>query len=107
MANNPSLTQLFGTAATQSATTFTITKADLQNASQWTFTPAANNTAESLFVALLLKARLGQDVSTDAELVISDITQSLVTRNNVRMRRYSTTIEWYTVDSTIINVDAI
>lgn len=107
MAVNPSLTQIFGSTATQDATNLTIKKVDLQSPTNWTFTPAANNNAEALFVALLLKARLGQDVSTDAELVLSDITQSLITRNNVRVRRYSCTVEWYTTDSTIINVDAL
>lgn len=107
MAVNPSLTQLFGAGAVQTGTNFTLLKADLQNSSVWTFTPTANNTAESLFVATLLKARLGADQSTDAELTFSDITQNLVTRNNIRMRRYSVTIDWYVTDSAVINVDAI
>jgi hypothetical protein len=107
MANNPTLVQMFGTAATQTATLLTITKADLVNNTAWTFTPSANNTAESLFVALMLKARLGSDQSVDAELTFSDITQSLVTRNNIRVRRYSCTVEWYVTDSLLINVDGI
>ena len=107
MATNPSLTQLFGTSATQTATTFTVTKADLVNNTAWTFTPSASNTAESLFVALMLKARLGADQSVDADLTFSDVTQSLVTRNNIRTRRYSCTVEWYVTDSVLINVDAI
>lgn len=107
MANNPSLTTMFGAGANQSDTIVTITKADLRNNSVWTFTPSATNTAESIFVALLLKARLGADVSSDAELTFSDVSQSLVTRNNVRVRRYSCTVDWYIPDSTLINVDAI
>lgn len=49
----PTLTQVFGAGATQTATTITILKSDLS-----TLTASATNRAESLLVAILLKARV-------------------------------------------------
>ncbi|MEH2331566.1 hypothetical protein [Nostoc sp.] len=48
----PTLQQVLGANAIQNATTITITKADLP-----TLTPSANNTAESLVTAILLKSK--------------------------------------------------
>jgi hypothetical protein len=48
----PTLIQVFGASATQTATTLTIAKADLTG-----LTASATNTAESLLVAILLKAQ--------------------------------------------------
>lgn len=48
----PTLQEVFGPAATQTATTITIAKADLP-----TLTASATNTAQQLWVAVLLKAR--------------------------------------------------
>ncbi|MBC1242280.1 hypothetical protein GNE10_35350, partial [Nostoc sp. 2RC] len=50
----PTLTQVFGANATQDATTITITKADLTGVG---LTAASENTAESLFTAIVLKAQ--------------------------------------------------
>jgi hypothetical protein len=47
----PTLQDVFGANATQNGTTLTITKADLTG-----LTASSNNTAESLLVALILKA---------------------------------------------------
>lgn len=50
----PTLTQVFGAGATQTATTITIVKADLPG-----LTASATNRAESLIVGILLKAKAG------------------------------------------------
>ena len=50
----PSLTEVFGAGAIQSATTITIAKADLTSTG---LTVTATNTAESLLTAILLKAK--------------------------------------------------
>jgi hypothetical protein len=54
-----SLQNVFGASATQSATTFTVTKAEmaaLVTAAGFTYTPTANDGAEKLFSALLFAA---------------------------------------------------
>lgn len=55
----PTLIQVLGAGAVQTATTLTITKADLPG-----LTPTANNSAESLLVAIVLKAQTGLEKST-------------------------------------------
>ena len=83
----PTLTQVFGTNAAQTATTLTITKADLTG-----LTASANNSAESLFVAILLKAKsylttTNYEANIDQSVVIETPgfnAQSLVTRNNAQ-----------------------
>ena len=50
----PTLVQVFGSGATQTETQFIINKADLAEVG---LTPSETNTAESLFVAIQLKAR--------------------------------------------------
>lgn len=107
MATTPTLTQMFGTNASQTGTTFTVTKADLQQADEWLYTPDANDTPEELLFALLLKSRKGQDISSDARCVISLPTSSLTTRGGIQMKRTSFTVDFYSVESTIINVDAV
>jgi hypothetical protein len=67
----PTLTQVFGTSAAQDATTLTITKADLTG-----LTPSANNTAESLLVAIIVKAlsaltQTNFDSNTDQSIYIA------------------------------------
>lgn len=52
--SEPTLSSVFGNGASQTSTTLTISKADLPG-----LTATANNTAESLLVALLLKAKEG------------------------------------------------
>ena len=76
----PTLTEVFGAAATQDATTLTITKADLTG-----LTASANNTAESLLVGILLKAQsfLTQtafDADTDKSIYIENGFSSFATR---------------------------
>lgn len=57
--SEPTLQQIFGASATQSATTITITKADLPR-----LTASSTNTPESLLTAILLKAQDGLPQST-------------------------------------------
>lgn len=98
----PTLTQIFGAGAAQNSTTLTISKADLTG-----LTASANNSAESLFVALLLKAKdylttANYDANTDQSVTIvtPDFgAQSLVTRNNTQYRQYVQTVNLYKVDN--------
>lgn len=74
MAINKSLVELMGAGATQDIDSFTILKASLKsNRVPIAFQPLvslAENTAESLFAALLLLVWENQDTSPDAELAI-------------------------------------
>jgi hypothetical protein len=98
----PTLQQVFGANATQDTTTLTISKADLTG-----LTASANNSAESLFVAILLKAKsyltaTNYEANIDQSITIETPgfnAQSLVTRNNVQYRQYSETVNLYKVDS--------
>lgn len=98
----PTLQQIFGAGATQSATELILSKADLTG-----LTASANNSAESLFVAILLKAKAylttaNYDANIDQSVVIETPgfnAQSLVTRNNTQYRQYSETVNLYKVDS--------
>jgi archaellum component FlaF (FlaF/FlaG flagellin family) len=95
----PTLQNLFGASATQTATTLTIAKADLTG-----LTPSANNTAESLLVAILLLAaenatQEAQDADPDRQIVIERGLDSLVTRNNQTYRSYSYTVDMQRIDT--------
>lgn len=92
----PTLQQVFGTNATQTSTTITITKADLTG-----LTPSGTNTAESLLAALLLKAKttLNQTdfgTNTDQSIYISDGFSSFTTRG--------TNNDAYRVDQLTVNL---
>lgn len=89
----PTLQQLFGANAAQTATTLTISKADLSSVG---LTASATNTAESLFVALVLNwkqqlTEASQTNNPDQSITITDgfPPQSLVTRNNQQYRQNS------------------
>lgn len=98
----PTLTQVFGAGATQTATTLTIAKADLTG-----LTASANNSAESLFVALLLKAKeyltaanYDSNIDQSVTIVTPDFNaQSLITRNNQQYRQFTQTVNLYKVDT--------
>jgi hypothetical protein len=74
MAINKSLPELLGIGATQNVDSFTILKNSLKSSripiAFQGLLPLAENTAESLFTALLLHAWEKQDTSPDAELAI-------------------------------------
>lgn len=93
---DPTLQQVFGASATQTATTVTINKADLP-----TLTPSANNTAESLLIAILLegKAALPKttfDTNTDQSIYIDSGYPSFTTRG--------TNNDSYRVDQFVVNL---
>lgn len=79
MAVNPPLTTLFGAGATQDATTLTIQKSSLPD-----LTPAASNNSEALLVGLLRRWFLGQDTSSDAQVVVRRQLGGIVERNGTQ-----------------------
>ncbi len=89
----PTLVQVFGASATQTATTLTITKADLPG-----LTASANNTAESLLVAILLKAKTqltdaNQALNIEQSLTINDgFIPTYVIRNEQRYQQDTFTV---------------
>lgn len=97
----PTLAQVFGANATQDATTLTISKTDLATVG---LNPLASNTAESLWVAILLLAAeylTPENLELNAEQQISieeSALQTLVTRNNNSYRQVSFTCDLQTPD---------
>ncbi|BAY21693.1 hypothetical protein NIES2100_14500 [Calothrix sp. NIES-2100] len=92
----PTLVQIFGASATQDSTTLTITKSSLTG-----LTASGSNSAESLLVAILLKAQayLTQtnfDANTDQSIYISSGFSSFTTRG--------TNNDPYRVDQLTINL---
>ena len=100
----PTLQQLFGANAAQTATTLTISKADLSSVG---LTASANNTAESLFVALLLMAKnqltiANQDLNPEQSVTVTEQDfdfQTLVTRNNQTYRQITYTARLQKLDT--------
>ena len=93
----PTLQQIFGANATQTANLLTISKADLATVG---LTASANNTAESLYVGILLLAAsyltdTNLAANPEQQIAISERIQSLVTRNNqtYRQRDYSVRLQ--------------
>ena len=97
----PLLTDIFGAGATQTATTLTIAKADLASVG---LTASATNTAESLLVAILLKAMqfsnsTNQLTNPDIQVTIAQSFDSLLNRNNATYRQRSYTIDFQKIDA--------
>lgn len=100
----PLLTQIFGAGATQTATTLTIAKADLATVG---LTASANNTAEGLFVALLLIAKASLTPATletnfDQSVSIAEADfdfQTLKTRNSTTYRQSTYSINLQKLDT--------
>ncbi|WP_414587403.1 hypothetical protein [Scytonema sp. PCC 10023] len=97
----PQLTDVFGPGATQTATTLTISKADLATVG---LSASATNSAESLVVALLLLAQKylsdeNQALNPDIQITITQSFDSLVTRNNTTYRQRSYSIEMQRPDA--------
>ncbi|KJH71233.1 hypothetical protein [Aliterella atlantica] len=105
----PTLTQVFGPGAAQTATTLTIAKADLATVG---LTAAASNTAESLFVSLLLLAKnsltpAAQESNPDQSITVAEADfnfQTLVTRNNATYRQSTYSVNLQKLD-TGANID--
>jgi hypothetical protein len=81
----PTLTAVFGANATQTSTDLVIKKSDLVEAG---LTPSADNTAESLLLAIILKFKLvltdaARDTNIDQSVAVVDgYSPSITTRNN-------------------------
>jgi hypothetical protein len=96
----PTILQVFGTAASQTDTALSIQKADLATVG---LTASTTNTAESLFVAILLKAKeylsvSNQQANPDIQITIEDGGQTLIERNEAFYRQrffyvYAETLE--------------
>ncbi|MDZ8190010.1 MAG: hypothetical protein RMX96_34890 [Nostoc sp. ChiSLP02] len=90
----PTLVQVFGSGATQDASTLTIQKSALATTG---LTATSNNTAESLLVAIILKASsyltaTNLDANTDQSLSVEQGYSSIAIRNNSTYRQDSFTV---------------
>lgn len=100
----PTLTQIFGAGATQTATTLSIAKADLAAVG---LTASATNTAESLFVALLLMAKntltpAAQETNPDQSITVAQADfnfQTLIERNNQTYRQSTYSVNLQKLDT--------
>jgi hypothetical protein len=103
MASDPLPTAFFGTGFTQDTDKLTILKADLIPPPglnpTYQFTPAFVNSAESILLALILKAQRNQDQSVDSQLVITPFEMSLEYRFKNWQRKYVCQIEVYQDDT--------
>lgn len=103
----PTLQELFGANANQTASVLTISKADLQAKG---LTPSATNTAESLFVAILLYARdvltqTNQNNNPDQSIVVTQGNPLLTTRNNITYKQVTFSLSAQKVDNTSTVID--
>ncbi|WP_414530874.1 hypothetical protein [Nodularia chucula] len=94
--SEPTITQVLGAGASQTATTITIAKADLPG-----LTPAANNTAESLVVGIALKVQAGLpqsglETNLDQSLYVEKGFTSFITRGENN--------DEYRVDQLVLNM---
>lgn len=99
----PTLQQIFGAGATQTATQLVITKADLAAVG---LTASATNTAESLFVAIMFIAKqsltdANLQTNPDQSISIADSFPSLVTRNNAQYRQNTYSVNLQKLDAAV------
>lgn len=100
----PSIQQVFGANAQSTSTTLSIAKADLAAVG---LTASANNTAESLFVALLLMAKnslttTAQETNPDQSVTVAEADfnfQTLVSRNNATYRQSTYSVNLQKLDT--------
>jgi hypothetical protein len=98
----PTLVQVFGAGATQDATTLTILKSDLASVG---LTASASNTAESLLVALILKAAAylndtTQTTNADVQVTIADSGfPQIVIRNSTTYRQITYNLNLQKIDT--------
>jgi hypothetical protein len=101
------LAEVFGANASQTSTDLVIKKSDLVAVG---LTASANNTAESLLVAVALKAKVtltdeARDTNIDQSVAITDgFSPSITTRNNAIYLRNTISIE---VDKLLTGADVI
>ncbi len=108
----PTITQIFGSAATQTGTEITISKTDLQAVG---LTPSASNTAESLLAAVMLLARnyLTQanfDSNPDQSVTILPGFNSIIQRddgtgNFIEFRQNQFNLNLHKLDSATLDPD--
>ncbi|NJL61826.1 MAG: hypothetical protein HC903_08330 [Methylacidiphilales bacterium] len=101
----PTLVQVFGTNASQTATELIIKKSDLAAIG---LVPTANNTAESLLVALILTAgtyltSTNQETNVDIQVTVEKGLDSFTTRNNQNYRQYSYTVDMQKLDPSTVS----
>lgn len=94
----PTLNEVFGAGAVQDANTITIQKADLTG-----LAATANNRAEALFVAILLKAQsflnaTNQGTDPDRSVTVEDSFEQIVTRGENQFRQKALTINLQKLD---------
>lgn len=87
----PSLTQVFGPGASQTATHLTIAKADWGAVG---FTPSAVNSPESMFVAMVLFAALyltesNLNANVEQQVSVTDGQEFVTVRSNQQYRQIS------------------
>lgn len=97
----PLLSAVFGPNAVQDADSLTISKTDLATVG---LTPAADNSAEALFTAIIRKAEgtlttTAQETNPDQSITIEDGFPSLIERSNVAYRRNQKTISFDKLDT--------
>ncbi|MBW4425942.1 MAG: hypothetical protein KME50_16195 [Nostoc desertorum CM1-VF14] len=103
----PSLTQVFGTGATQDMNTLTISKADLVSVG---LTASASNTAESLLIAIMLKFKEvltdeARDINIDQSVAVVDgFSPTITTRNDLIYLRNTISVE---IDRVLAGADTI
>jgi hypothetical protein len=104
MPSDPLPTAFFGQNFAQDTSSFTIFKGDLIAPAglepAYEFTPAFINSAESLLLALILKAQRNQDKSADSQLVITPFEPTLEYRYKRYQRVYTCQITVYIDDTT-------
>ncbi len=104
----PTLEEIFGVNATQTATDLIIKKADLEEVG---LTPNVSNTAESLVVALVLKMKLklnatNQEADPDIQVTIGNLQKFTRFRNSQNYDQYTSSIAFETPsDEAILDPD--
>lgn len=84
------LEQFFGTGSSQDINNIYIQKSSLSR-----LTPLPNNTAQSIFVALLLQASAFQPNSSTSKVVVEQFKTSFITRNSQAYINYAFVIKLY------------
>ncbi|MEM7717101.1 MAG: hypothetical protein AAF349_26720 [Cyanobacteria bacterium P01_A01_bin.68] len=97
----PTLTEIFGAGATQDIDKLTIDKNNLVAIG---LTASANNTAESLFAAIVALAQgtltaTRQETHIEQSIVIEDNLESLTTRNDQLYRQLTKSISFDKLDN--------
>jgi hypothetical protein len=98
----PTVTQVFGSNATQTSNALTISKTDLAATG---LTASSDNTSEELVVALLklwqsTLTAASQEANPEQQVTIEDSFQQITTRNNAQYRQFSKTVNLQIVDTT-------